>query len=781
MAVLLPVFFVSGFCALLYQMIWQRVLTFFGGADVFSVTLIVAAFMAGLGVGSLAGGLIADRLAPRRCILAFAAAEAAIAGFAVLSLPLFYDLLYLHGGATSLGAPARAALLFATLLVPTTAMGLSLPLLSRALTLDLGLSADRIGALYGWNTVGAALGSVVTVFVLVRVLGFSGAIFVGAAMNALCAVAGVVCALRMSAPRSADGSPAAPAGAEPAGDAAPRYSLGRWLVLYAVSGFVALSLEIVWFRLLGTILKSNAFTFAILLCLYLLGVGGGALLGRRLARRSEAPEVVFLLLQGAIPLYACLSVGALVHGLGRVGLLDDLWRYLGSYEPLDLAAALRALVRAVMPGGESGPATAGRAGRFLVLYGAVPLGLILPPTLLMGMSFPLLQKAVQVDLSGLGRRVGFLQAANIAGSTFGSVVTGLVLLDVIGTAWTLRLLALAGFGFLLGAAGRATSRGRASLLAAAGLAAALLVSPSAPLLWSRLHGSEAAVLFAEDGSGLSVLKDESDRAGGTRRTVVYVNGIGQSQLPYGGYHTLLGAFPVLLHPDPKHVVVIGLGSGDTLFGAGGRPSTERLDCVEIIAPQLQTLIELDRSGGDPGLRGLLRDPRVRFQFGDGRAVLMRSLEPADVIQADALRPTSAYSGNLYSFEYFSLVRSRLRPGGFGVSWGPTGRTRNAFIKAFPHALVIGDILIGSDRLIAFDPDAVRQRLADPLVAGYYARAGIDAAALLAPVLAATPRVYDPSFDRRALVDVNADLFPRDEYLVGEPLLHARRAGPRRDQ
>jgi hypothetical protein len=102
-----------------------------------------------------------------------------------------------RGGAGALNAPARAALLFATLLVPTTAMGLSLPLLSRALTTDLGLSADRIGALYGWNTVGAALGSVVTVFGLVRVLGFSGAVGVGAGMNALCALAGVACALRM--------------------------------------------------------------------------------------------------------------------------------------------------------------------------------------------------------------------------------------------------------------------------------------------------------------------------------------------------------------------------------------------------------------------------------------------------------------------------------------------------------------------------------------------------------------------------------------------------------
>jgi hypothetical protein len=201
-----------------------------------------------------------------------------------------------------------------------------------------------------------------------------------------------------------------------------------------------------------------------------------------------------------------------------------------------------------------------------VLYGAVPLGLILPPTLLMGMSFPVLQKAVQVDLSGLGRRVGFLQAANIAGSTLGSVLTGLVLLDLIGTAWTLRLLALAGFGFLL-----AAGRGRARLFAAVGLAAA-----SSPRRRRRSCGRGCTAARPPSSSPRTARACPSSRTSrsraGTRRTVVYVNGIGQSQLPYGGYHTLLGAFPVLLHPDPKHVVVIGLGSGTRSSERGaGRP------------------------------------------------------------------------------------------------------------------------------------------------------------------------------------------------------------------
>jgi predicted membrane-bound spermidine synthase len=783
MVVLLPAFFVSGFCALLYQMIWQRVLTFFGGADVYSVTIIVAAFMAGLGVGSLAGGLVADRLTPRGCLLAFAAAEAAIAVFAVVSLPLFYDALYLRLGAAGLPELARAGLLFATLLVPTTAMGLSLPLLARALTTDLGVSADRIGGLYGWNTLGAAAGAPFAVFVLVRLIGFEGTVYVGAALNLACAVLGFAAGQRL--PRAAAAVPSA-AVATSASKGATAPGIGRWIVVYAVSGFVALSLEIVWFRLLGTILKSNAFTFAILLSLFLLGVGGGALVGRRLARRTAQPERLFLLLQGCIPLYACVSLGALVLALGRIPALDDLWRYLGSYEPLDLGAALRAVQRFVLTGGGVAPWAKDLVARFATLYGLVPLFLIVPPTLLMGMSFPVLQRAVQVDIATLGRRVGFLQAANIAGSTAGSVVTGLVLLDVLGTAATLRLLGAVGLVFLLWGSGALTggekASGRFARMAGVGIAAgALWLSPGAPALWSRLHGTTAGILFAEDGSGLSVLKEEEGRTPGTRETVVYVNGIGQSQLPFGGYHTLLGAFPVLLHPDPRHVVVIGLGSGDTLFGTGGRAETQRMDCIEIIAPQLRTLRDFDRASGDPGLRGLLRDRRVSFLFGDGRAMLMRSQDRADVIQADALRPTSAYSGNLYSREYFELLKSRLREGGYGVTWGPTKRTRDTFVSAFPHALVIGDILIGSDRPIAFDPAVLKQRVEDPFTVAYYARAGIDVRALLAPIFEAHPKVYDPSSDRASLRDLNTDLYPRDEYLVGETLFGLRRPAARKDQ
>jgi hypothetical protein len=116
-----------------------------------------------------------------------------------------------------------------------------------------------------------------------------------------------------------------------------------------------------------------------------------------------------------------------------------------------------------------------------------------------------------------------------------------------------------------------------------------------------------------------------------------------------------------------------------------------------------------------------------------------------------------------------------------VSWGPTRRTRDTFVKAFPHALVIGDLLIGSDRVIAFDPEAVRRRSRDPRTTAYYARAGVDIEALLAPVLEAPAAVYGPSFDRSTLTDVNTDRFPRDEYLASETLFGTRKAPSRPDQ
>jgi spermidine synthase len=401
----------------------------------------------------------------------------------------------------------------------------------------------------------------------------------------------------------------------------------------------------------------------------------------------------------------------------------------------------------------------------LDLYLYVPLFLILPPTLLMGASFPFLQQATQTDLGVLGRRVGWLQVANIAGSTLGAVVTGVLLLHWIGSSWTLRLLVALSVAFPLLLARLRPAR--AAVAAAVACLAAAAAVPSSQRLWARLHGTaERHVIQDEDGSGVSVLRDERLSEGW--RTTVFVSGLGQSGLPYGGYHTVLGALPVLVHPAPLEVAVIGLGSGDTAFAVGARPETRRIDCIEIVACQRPTLEVLARRNPYPALAALLSDPRVRHVAGDGRAFLMKG-GTYDVIEADALRPGSAYAGNLYSSEYFALLRRHLKPGGLAVSWSPTPRTRDTFVSVFPHVVALEETLLGSNEPIPFDREGVRARLRDPAVRAHFERAGIDIERVFRGVLKRAPGVYGPAHDRSALADLNTDLFPRDEYLAGERL------------
>jgi predicted membrane-bound spermidine synthase len=488
-------------------------------------------------------------------------------------------------------------------------------------------------------------------------------------------------------------------------------------MLYAFSGFTALSLEILWFRVLGVILKSNAYTFGHLLALFLTGLALGSFAGNsRLLRRWPA-AASFLALQAAIPLSAALLLDAFALSVNRVPVLDPLWEYLAAYEPL---------VRLNL-----------KSPLYLIVHGAIPVALILPPTMLMGASFASLQRAVQRDLAELGRRVGWLQTANIMGSMAGALATGLLFLDVLGSAGTLRLLAIVSTLFIVLFArtisGPAMQFVGASLTAVAVLAVA--ATPTSRTFWARMHGTPAAnVTVAEDASGLALLKPRRNNT----QIVLHANGIGQSFLPFGGTHTALGTLAAFIHPNPEVIAIIGLGTGDTVFGSAGRAETQRVDSIEIIEPELTVLRSYPDRTRFPALDLVLSDPRIVHHFTDGRAFLRRSSNRYDIIEADALRPTSAYSGNLYSVEYFSLLRDRLRSGGYSVTWIPTPRVLDTFASVFPFVLVLQDVAIGSLTPIAYDRATVEARLASPFSERHFRDGGIDIATVLAPFLRADP-------------------------------------------
>jgi predicted membrane-bound spermidine synthase len=767
LAFVLLLFFVSGLAALLYQTIWQRMLGFFSGVDVYSVTITVAAFMAGLGCGSLAGGYLADRLSNKNLLFVFGAAEAIVALFALCSKWLYYDLLYIRWNSLADSRSLLPIVLFASLLLPTFCMGITLPILAKKFTEKIETASAIVGCLYGVNALGAAFGALATPWILLQHFSFPDILRIGASLNAICAV-GALLTWWLAADRPATTVQVS----TPSEAARPLevlfFPTSVWMLIYALSGFLALSLEIVWFRLLGVAQKSTSFTFPTLLAVYLAGLGLGAITSAPLAKRVRRPAAIFLAVQSTVTLYAAVAFTLFLQQVDHQPFFQPLWTYLGGYNPIN-AAGLLVTIPAWFSSARFTPDVWQSEQLTLLLYFILPFVLIAPSTFLMGVSFPILQKLIHDNAALLGRRVGWLQTWNIVGSMLGALLAGWVLLRWLGSSGTLKLLVVLGGTFLFLLAWHIARRPAVRLVCI--IAAISLVSwiaaalPSSNELWAKLHGTQPQEIIAREGeSGLSVLKGKPS-AFEQNGIGVFSNGLGQSWLPYGRVHTEIGLLAALLHPNPEDVAIIGLGSGDTLYASGGNPRTRQLTCIEIVEPIYGTLKEVAPRIRYPALLGLLQDSRIQWLFTDGRAYIQRSGKKFDVIEADALRPGSAYSGNLYSCEYFRTVKAHLKPRGLAVTWTPTNRVLSSFIAIFPHAIAVDEVAIGGDQAVDIDVEEILRRLADPFTSEYYKRIGTDVRPLITNLLAGKFTRFSPDIARPEKTDLNSDLFPRDEYMV----------------
>ncbi|HEX2046889.1 MAG TPA: fused MFS/spermidine synthase [Acidimicrobiales bacterium] len=750
-AALFAVFTLTGFSALTLQVVWQRVISLHAGVDLFSITTVVSAFLAGLGLGSLVGGVLADRLGPRRSLLAFAASEAGVGLFAWASIWLFYDLY--REVAPSLESTAAAfAFNFALLVVPTTLMGLSLPLLARGLVERVEDAGPLVGRLYAVNTLGAGVGAGISGWVVIGSLGFEGTVRLAGTLNLLAVLLLAGTRALRAAPAGAGGGPS-PAGGPGRAAATSDGRIWPWYVVYGLTGAVALGLEVVFFRVVDAIMRGNAYTFGHLLMLYLLLFGAGAAIGARLVRRAAQPGRWFLALQFGVGVTALAGLLVFVEVPGRIGLGGPLERQfaidgydLGQYD----LSSLQEVVR------------------FTFIHLAGPLLVMGLPVLLMGASFPFVQALVAQRVDTLGRRTGVLLATNVAGNVAGTLVVGFLLIDRLGTSGALRL--LAGLLLLPGLAFAATAAVRSQRVGLGTGAVALLgllvaVFPSNVRLWAFFHSADMEEFALEEEracvNALKPLKGDE---------VLFVNGISQNGYPFDDFHVLIGLLPTLIHPSPDTTMAVGLGIGATPYGISRDPRVASLQVAELCGGELELQRLLAARGAAESER-LLHDPRIRIRVADGRRALLTTDARFDVTTVDVVRPQTGYSGSLYSVEFYRLIASRLEDDGLFAQWAPTPRSLNSVTEVFPYVSRFtvssyygSQFVVASRRPIPFDRETVLDRLAG-LPAGSFS--AVQTQALADFVDGAEPEVIRDGGPPMPLDEqhLNRDLRPRDEFFL----------------
>lgn len=731
-ALLCFVFFLSGAAALLFETLWFRLAGIALGNSVWASAIVLASFMAGLALGNAIGARYGERIA--RPIVAYAWAEVFVAGsglalvlgFPALTawlVPLFRPFLDLPGLSNLL----RVLVSFGLMLIPAGAMGLTLPLLVKALCLNDRRFGSVLGLLYGWNTLGAVAGALAGEMALVSWLGIRGTAYVAAALNLTpCAVA---FALRSTFSALPPGKAAAPP--SPLSPRALRLLLASFL-----AGGILLALEVVWLRLLQLFVIGTSFAFAVMLATVLLGIGAGGLLASRwLALQPGAQRWVTAL---------CLASGA---------------------------------ATAVAYGVFEAPADtlAGTAAQGLGIA-RLTLTLALPVSLLSGMLFTLIGESAYDELGVEARTAGWVTLANTAGALVGSLAGGFVLLPRLGVERSLFALALA-----YGAVALATLGPARRLRSASGFATALLGGIFVltlvlfPFGSMTAHLDQASRKYRERFKETTIAVREGltgtlqylrrDFAGEPLnwRLLTNAHSMSGTALDSKRYMRMYVWWPVAVHPDLESALLIGYGLGTT---ARALADTRQLDTIEIVEIS-RDILEMSRVVHPDPAQDPLRDPRVRVHVGDGRYFLQTTDSSFDLITAEPPPPVVAGAVNLYSREYFGLIHDRLKDGGYVTYWLPvqqiTAATSRAIIKGFCDVFADCSLwagckydwmLVGSRGARgAVSPERFARQWSDPIVAPEMAALGLEKPEQLgATFIADAERLREFAGDAKPLVD-----------------------------
>ncbi len=659
---LYALFFLSGVSGLIYETVWLRILIRVVGNTIYATSVVLAAFMAGMAVGSYVIGRYAAGVKNQLrlyALLEFGVGLTAVGLTAVLlRLTPFYQVVYdaLHGNRFWLTV-FQSSMAFALLLVPTSLMGGTLPVLSSyTKSFSLGF-ASRIGLLYGLNTLGALLGVLGSGFVTIGAWGETGTFLTGAGLTLAVATLALLMARRVPVSVPAPVTAAGAASAE--GTISPYPRAARRLVGwgYALSGLVAMSYEIVWTRMFQIQVGTSIYSFSIMLAFYLLGIALGSLVGGWLLGGIRFPLSALGLAQLGIAVYSVL-------GLFICTLFD----------PVTLSIQLTLANVFIMP----------------------PL-VIFPITLVLGAMFPLVSRCYVANEGDVSRAIGRLYSLNTLGCIAGSLLCGFVFIGLFGTRGTILFLAAsnAAIGLLFVLWETEAGPRTGMFLASAGcLATTVLlgfVSPdpfraavSRGLTNIGIPARYVDVYFNKESATATTTAVGVDNHPETKRLLV--NGIGMSNLCIET--KLVAHLPLLLHPDPKNVLVICFGMGTTVRSVRAYKGVE-CDVVELVPEVFECFQYFHDDAAE-----VLADPRIHHFADDGRNFLLLRPKRYDIINIDPAPPLwSAGTVNLYTKEFFELCKNRLTDQGIMCLWIPPVQASEvrlvmkSFYAVFPNAQV----------------------------------------------------------------------------------------------
>ena len=721
----LGLFFLSGSLGLIYEITWMRLFRLAMGNTVFTSATVLTTFMAGLALGSYLAGRIVDRCA--RPLRAYGLLEGAIGAYGLVTPlllafvePVYAWLYHALGDSFVLLGVGRFLVSACLLILPTTLMGATLPLLSRFLSQHRESLGRDIGRLYAFNTLGAAIGAGIAGFVLVPGLGVKITIVSTAVGNLLICLASLYLARQREAPM-----PALQEEREPV-PTADRREITRIAAVWGLAGagFASMIYEVAWTRTLAMLVGSSVYAFTLMLVAFIAGLGAGSMiLSGWVDRRRN-----LLLFLGGLELVVALAVLMVVPLFNRLPfhMVEITTRYASSF------------------------------GVLLLVQFATIFLLMLVPTLAMGGVFPAVAKIYTRDLARVGRSVGEAYAANTLGAVAGSFVGGFLLIPWLGVQNAILvgvgINLLIGVYFILASEWRkGWARGAVALAAVGGVVVGAWSLPqwnpllfnSAPYLYAYRYKNNAAreatdlkqvmtrnrrLLYTEEGMTATVTVVES---GGE----LYLKVNGKTDASSRGdlrSQSLLAHLPLLLHRDPEEVLLIGLGSGITLGALEQHPVRE-IECVEI-SPEV---VEGARFFGEVNYHAL-DDPRLQLFIGDGRNHVALSRRSYDLIISQPSNLWIAGMADLFTREFFEACRQRLKEGGLMCNWvqAYSMQTRDfaaivqTFRSVFPHvsmweSMPGGDyFLIGAEQPLTLSYARLSERLQNRELQADFARIGV---------------------------------------------------------